>query len=273
MSRQFLFENTGIPLRHYEGAEGEGAAQRAAYKEITIDGEPCYQKFRAAGIHSDRCGGRDRRQVFRGDRQLGHRPARQPDGDVSGLKEPADADHVVNPMNETAQQAAPAPPRLDSLPGKTDRAARHQQAGRQHFSGSTGAATRTSATGSRQVIRVTKPTFTKPAPQPILDQLRCVRRRHRGAGRLRVVHHVQFARHDSLREPGHRRGPGGDARIHALAARAQASAAGPAGFRRGLRDRIRFRIRRRPRLKLAPTRCWRRSSPGWLRVHDMIASR
>jgi len=45
--RDFLFENTGIPLRCYEGDPGEGVAQRGSYKEISIDGEPCYQKFRA----------------------------------------------------------------------------------------------------------------------------------------------------------------------------------------------------------------------------------
>jgi hypothetical protein len=45
--RDFLFENTGVPLRCYEGETGEGVAQRGSYKQITIDGEPCYQKFRA----------------------------------------------------------------------------------------------------------------------------------------------------------------------------------------------------------------------------------
>jgi hypothetical protein len=46
--RDFLFENTGVPLRCYAGDEpGEGVGQRAMYKEISIDGEPCYQKFRA----------------------------------------------------------------------------------------------------------------------------------------------------------------------------------------------------------------------------------
>ena len=43
---------------------------------------------------------------------------------------------LVNPMNETAPQAALPAPRLRSLEGKTDRAARYQQAGRQHLSGS-----------------------------------------------------------------------------------------------------------------------------------------
>jgi thiol-disulfide isomerase/thioredoxin len=46
--REFLFENTGIPLRCYrDGEPGEGVAQRSMYKEIAIDNEPCYQKFRS----------------------------------------------------------------------------------------------------------------------------------------------------------------------------------------------------------------------------------
>lgn len=48
-ARDFLFENTGVPLRCYDHAEpGEGTQQRSMYKEIMIDGEPCYQKFRAS---------------------------------------------------------------------------------------------------------------------------------------------------------------------------------------------------------------------------------
>jgi len=43
--RQFLFENTGVPLCQYE-TEGEGPQQTRVYKEILIDGERCYQKFR-----------------------------------------------------------------------------------------------------------------------------------------------------------------------------------------------------------------------------------
>src|SRR5260370_31440932 len=46
--QQFLFENTGVPLRCYREEEpGEGMQQRPLYKEITINGERCYQKFRA----------------------------------------------------------------------------------------------------------------------------------------------------------------------------------------------------------------------------------
>ena len=45
-AREFLFQNTGIPLRAYDD-EGEGTNQAHLYKEITIDGERCYQKFRS----------------------------------------------------------------------------------------------------------------------------------------------------------------------------------------------------------------------------------
>ncbi|HUK88834.1 MAG TPA: TlpA disulfide reductase family protein, partial [Blastocatellia bacterium] len=43
--RSFLFENTGIPLRAYRDSKGEGSQYVKAYREILIDGEPCYQKF------------------------------------------------------------------------------------------------------------------------------------------------------------------------------------------------------------------------------------
>jgi Redoxin len=47
-TRQFLFENTGIPVRHYSAAErAEGSQLVVNYKEITIRGEKCYQKFRS----------------------------------------------------------------------------------------------------------------------------------------------------------------------------------------------------------------------------------
>jgi peroxiredoxin len=45
--KEFLFENTGIPLRHYQDDPGEGTQFVSQYREITIDGEPCYQKFRS----------------------------------------------------------------------------------------------------------------------------------------------------------------------------------------------------------------------------------
>jgi peroxiredoxin len=45
--RQFLFENTGVPIRYYaENDNGEGTQMKAGYREINIQGERCYQKFR-----------------------------------------------------------------------------------------------------------------------------------------------------------------------------------------------------------------------------------
>lgn len=46
--RQFLFDNTGVPIRAYEEDDGgEGTQARATYEEIQIFGEPCYRKFRS----------------------------------------------------------------------------------------------------------------------------------------------------------------------------------------------------------------------------------
>jgi peroxiredoxin len=45
--RHFLFENTGVPMRYYLGDDhGEGTQLVSQYREIVIQGEPCYQKFR-----------------------------------------------------------------------------------------------------------------------------------------------------------------------------------------------------------------------------------
>jgi peroxiredoxin len=46
--REFLFENTGIPIRHYEDGAGEGTQYVKVYKQATIDGESCYLKFQDA---------------------------------------------------------------------------------------------------------------------------------------------------------------------------------------------------------------------------------
>ena len=44
--RQFLFENTGIPVRYYaEPDNGEGTQLVSQYREIVVQGESCYQKF------------------------------------------------------------------------------------------------------------------------------------------------------------------------------------------------------------------------------------
>jgi peroxiredoxin len=45
-ARRFLFENTGVPVRAYADAEGsEGTQFVSHYRQIIVDGEPCYQKF------------------------------------------------------------------------------------------------------------------------------------------------------------------------------------------------------------------------------------
>lgn len=45
--RQFLFENTGVPVHYYANNDhGEGTQLVSQYREIAIQGEPCYQKFR-----------------------------------------------------------------------------------------------------------------------------------------------------------------------------------------------------------------------------------
>jgi len=46
-ARQYLFENTGVPVRHYDAERAEGTQLAANYKEITVRGEKCYQKFRS----------------------------------------------------------------------------------------------------------------------------------------------------------------------------------------------------------------------------------
>ncbi|MEK6284817.1 MAG: TlpA disulfide reductase family protein [Acidobacteriota bacterium] len=43
--REFLFENTGIPIRDYQHGAGEGTQYVKLYRQAVIDGEPCYLKF------------------------------------------------------------------------------------------------------------------------------------------------------------------------------------------------------------------------------------
>ena len=83
--RMFLFENTGIPVRCYDDEPGEGVAQRGNYKEIRIDGEACYQKFRAPeSIKIVVAGGTAGKfSAVVGSWSAG--PRGQPDGYVSGL--------------------------------------------------------------------------------------------------------------------------------------------------------------------------------------------
>jgi hypothetical protein len=43
--RDYLFENTGIPIRHFDGGTGEGTPHVRFYQQTVIDGEACYLKF------------------------------------------------------------------------------------------------------------------------------------------------------------------------------------------------------------------------------------
>jgi peroxiredoxin len=43
--REFLFENTGIPVKEYEEDGGEGTQFAQLYQRATINGEECYRKF------------------------------------------------------------------------------------------------------------------------------------------------------------------------------------------------------------------------------------
>jgi hypothetical protein len=57
--REFLYENTGVPVRAYEDDDGgEGTQLRKLYEEAMIGGERCYRKFRAPdAIHVVVAGG------------------------------------------------------------------------------------------------------------------------------------------------------------------------------------------------------------------------
>ena len=50
--REFLCDNTGVPVREFGDDDGEGTQARENYQEMLIDGEPCYRKFaRPEAIH------------------------------------------------------------------------------------------------------------------------------------------------------------------------------------------------------------------------------
>ncbi|HKQ80035.1 MAG TPA: TlpA disulfide reductase family protein [Blastocatellia bacterium] len=44
-AREFLFENTGVPVKDYEEDGGEGTQFTQLYQRVTINGEECYRKF------------------------------------------------------------------------------------------------------------------------------------------------------------------------------------------------------------------------------------
>ena len=80
--RDFLFDNSGVPLREFGDDGGEGTQASANYQEVLIDGEPCYRKFsRPEAIHILVAGGPGRKVLSR-HRLLGDWSPRKPDGNV-----------------------------------------------------------------------------------------------------------------------------------------------------------------------------------------------
>jgi len=78
---------------------------------------------------------------------------------------------LVNPLNETPVAAAPAPRRLDSLAGKTVGLLDISKPGGSVFLDRLEELLRERA-GVARLLRQTKPTFTRPAPEAILAELR-----------------------------------------------------------------------------------------------------
>ena len=134
------------------------------YKEITIDGEPCYQKFRAPESIKIVVAGGTAGKVFRRDGKLVRGPARQPDGDLSGLR-------MIHANRESDERDripdAAAAPRLASLAGKTIALLDISKPGGSVFLDRLEQRLRT-AMAWPNVIREMKPTFAKPAPPEVL---------------------------------------------------------------------------------------------------------
>ena len=77
---------------------------------------------------------------------------------------------LVNPMNEAAAVAAAPPPRLDSLAGKTIALLDISKPGGNIFLDRLESLL-ISDYAVAKVIRETKPTFTKPAPEAVIERL------------------------------------------------------------------------------------------------------
>jgi hypothetical protein len=78
---------------------------------------------------------------------------------------------LVNPLDETPRAAGAPAPRLDSLAGKTIGLLDISKWGGSFFLDHLERLLKDSY-GVEQVVRVTKPTFTKPAPAEVIDRLR-----------------------------------------------------------------------------------------------------
>lgn len=80
---------------------------------------------------------------------------------------------LVNPMNETPVQAAVRPKRLSTLAGKTVALLDISKPGGSVFLDRLEELLKTRY-GVASVIRAAKPTFAKPAPDAVIEQLRAV---------------------------------------------------------------------------------------------------
>ena len=78
---------------------------------------------------------------------------------------------LVSPMNETVAKAAPAPARLPSLAGKKIGLLDISKPGGSFFLDRLEEILRTKY-GAAEILRTRKPTFSKNAPPPIIEQLR-----------------------------------------------------------------------------------------------------
>jgi hypothetical protein len=80
---------------------------------------------------------------------------------------------LVNPLDESAAAARSRAPRLDSLEGKTLALLDISKPGGSVFLDRLEHLL-VEGYGVSKVVRVTKPTYTKPAPEPVLEGLRFV---------------------------------------------------------------------------------------------------
>ena len=77
---------------------------------------------------------------------------------------------LVNPLNETFTKPRPAAPRLHTFSGKTVALLDISKPGGSIFLDRVAAAL-TNRFGVAKIIRITKPTYTKPAPDAVLEQI------------------------------------------------------------------------------------------------------
>ncbi len=77
---------------------------------------------------------------------------------------------LVNPLNETPRAAARAAPRLETLGGRTIGLLDISKAGGSHFLDRLEALLK-ERWGVGRVERFIKPTFTRPAPEPLIDRI------------------------------------------------------------------------------------------------------